>query len=349
MSLPIYGLSFLRNGIKYDYPFRECLLSLAGICQDIELALGDSDDGTEKALADLPKLHILPTIWDENLRKGGQILSQQTNLALENLRKRVGKGWVICLQADEILSDQEYNDLRRDLNQAELEGCDAISFRYLHFWKSYEAIAYEWRWYAHEIRAFRIDSFIESYGDAQSFRGWQKKYESNVHIFHYGHVRDASAYEKKKTEFHRWWHSDADMQKVIEKGARRDPAEPVLRYLGPHPTVMRSRLPARISKRTTLVVFGRREDYSEEFLNRVNAELHFTLKESEIPTINSAGVVFLQCPSFWFRVKNFAFWIREPSIPKQVKSPQAKKWTKEFYALMALGAKGVSVRGSAEC
>src|ERR1700678_116319 len=129
--LPIHGFSLIRNGLKYDYPFRESLQSLRALCESVTVAVGRSDDGTEAALAALD-LEQVPTVWDEAKRQGGVILSEQTNLALAALRGRVKQGWAVYLQADELISERDFALIRQDLAQAEAEGCDCLSFRYLH-------------------------------------------------------------------------------------------------------------------------------------------------------------------------------------------------------------------------
>ena len=56
----VFGFTLLRNGIKYDYSFKECLGSMASVCRDIYVAVGKSEDGTEEAVEELEKIkHIL--------------------------------------------------------------------------------------------------------------------------------------------------------------------------------------------------------------------------------------------------------------------------------------------------
>ncbi len=84
-SLQVSGFSVVRNAIRYDYPFIESLRSLLPLVDELILAVGDCDDGTVEALAaiDSPKLKIFHTVWDPAVRSGGLIISQQTNLALD--------------------------------------------------------------------------------------------------------------------------------------------------------------------------------------------------------------------------------------------------------------------------
>ena len=52
-SFPRIGFTFLRNAIRYDYPFRESLASLAPLVDEIVVAVGKSEDGTLEALQEL--------------------------------------------------------------------------------------------------------------------------------------------------------------------------------------------------------------------------------------------------------------------------------------------------------
>jgi len=341
----IYGFTLLRNGIKYDYPYLESLRSLTGLCERVTLALGRSDDGTEATLREFRNIDLVPTVWDESLRKSGLILSQQTNVALESLRAKLrvsSEGlqgaWGIYLQADEVLCEQEFDRIREDIKQAEEQGCDAVRFRYLHFWQRYDRIAIGRRWYPEEIRAIRLDSSIESYGDAQGFKGYSKVYESDSHVFHYGHVRDQQAYELKKNDFHRWWHADSELSKVIARGLRKDKREETLRYLGPHPQVMRERMgrPKAGTMGGRLHLIGSPERYPESFVRSIQAaEVVWHGRLREVPRAERAQVVVLE-PRAWMK------WFKMTRVPTGMRAPHARPWTPEFQALLRLSEKGVA-------
>jgi hypothetical protein len=339
----LYGFTLLRNGIKYDYPFRESLSALSQLCREVYVALGSSEDGTERALEPYPNLVITPTVWDENLRQSGVILSQQTNIALAALRARRSTGWAIYLQADEVLDDAEFPLIRRDLARAEAEGCDAVSFRYLHFWQSYERIAVAPRWYPQEIRAIRVDSALESYGDAQSFRTAKKVFASDAHVFHYGHVREQAAYARKLKDFHRWWHSDEELPKIWARGEKKDKKEKTLPYLGPHPSFMASRIPpAPKTEPCTLLVYGEASDLPAAFWQRVEAQLEFTLNPRDLLRRRPEDSVCLR-PLPW-PYRWFSFGKRHSRVGRGMGSPQARPWTPEFRTLLLFSERGISVR-----
>jgi len=345
--LPLHGFTLLRNGLKYDYPFRESLGGLRGLCDSVVLALGASDDGTEAAVAGMG-LEILPTVWDEAKRQGGVILSEQTNVALSALRRRVSRGWGFYLQADECISESDFALIRRDLERAEAAQCDTISFRYLHFWQSYEAIAVGKRWYPQEIRCVRLDSAIESYGDAQSFRGGKKRFESEAVIYHYGHVREAEAYNRKKKDFHRWWHADSELAAVIASGEKSDLREPTLRYLGPHPSSMASRRGnGRNAPRRAVKVLGEQARYSPEFLARICADLTWVSEEMKLLEAFPEDVVLLRPLSPLPFVLSMGKL--KSRVPKSMGSPQAREWSPEFQALLRFSEKGVRVEAGPSC
>ncbi|MFC2131558.1 hypothetical protein ACFLSQ_09010, partial [Bacteroidota bacterium] len=83
--MKISGFTFVRNAIIFSYPLIESLQSLLPLCDEVIVAAGKSDDNTIELLKNIPdpKIKIIETEWDMNMKKGGLIYSQQTNIALE--------------------------------------------------------------------------------------------------------------------------------------------------------------------------------------------------------------------------------------------------------------------------
>ncbi|MBY0469858.1 hypothetical protein K2X30_01735 [bacterium] len=339
MSAPrIFGFALLRNGIKYDYPYRESLISLGGLCERVFLALGNSEDDTAQSLTDLDFLEIQNTVWDENSRRGGHILSQQTGLALQALRtfvreQEIKNAWGFYLQADEVLNEGEYDLLREDIAEASAEGFDAVRFRYLHFWQRYDQIAIGKRWYPQEIRAIRLDSEIESYGDAQSFRNAKKIFESDASIFHFGHVRDPERYKKKTREFHRWWHPDHEIPEVIARGEKIEAAEETVPYLGPYPKCMEGRMKLQISKPKKVWVVGKPENYPG-LESRIHAEEVLWGPETKAKSSGADAIVHLQ-PGILKKLFQ--------NNPLSMKSKNARPWTDDFVLRLKFAEKGVAL------
>lgn len=335
--MTLIGFTLLRNGVKYDYPFFESLQSLTTLCEKAYVALGNSEDGTENIISKISNLKIIQTIWDEQLRKSGLILSQQTNIALAALRKENKSGWAFYLQADEVIDDKEFEIIRSDLQKAAQQDCDAISFRYLHFWQKYNQLAIAKRWYPHEIRAIRVDSDIISYGDAQSFKNAKKIFYSDAHIFHYGHVREETAYKKKLSDFGRWWHSDDELVRVLAKGAKKDKKEEFIPYWGPHPSFMAKKIQKPAANSQEILVYGNKN----EFPWISNHLCKWTLNPKEVVFSDPQHTILLQnLPWFYYPIQLFKFHSR---VPHKLKSPQALPWTKRFWAMMKFSEKGFAL------
>lgn len=340
--MTLYGFSLIRNGLKYDYPFVEALQSIAPMVERISLALGDSDDGTEDRIKslDLP-IDIVPTVWDENSRKSGLILSQQTNIALEALRERFhGAGdWGFYIQGDEAVHEDDHELILSDIKKAQDEGYDAVRFRYLHFWTSYHQFAINWWWYPSEIRAIKLASDIESFGDAQGFQNARKVYESEARIFHYGHVREEAAYKKKTIEFHRWWHADdKTINKAEKKSQKRARQTRTLFYYGPHPKPMEKRMGGfsyPILKEVGLV--GHPGNYSDQFINSIRAEkVYWAHSLDELKEKHPGNYPRVILEGTWW--ENFR---SKTKVPTKMESELARPWSKDFIATLKLSLMGI--------
>ncbi|MFM7339766.1 MAG: glycosyltransferase, partial [Bacteroidota bacterium] len=115
--MKISGCTFVRNGFLLGYPVKESLHSLLTICDEVVIAIGNSEDETLSYVQSLqdPRIIIIETEWDDTLREGGQILAQQTNIALNACTG----DWVIYLQADEVLNESEYEQIKQAMHKAD--------------------------------------------------------------------------------------------------------------------------------------------------------------------------------------------------------------------------------------
>jgi glycosyltransferase involved in cell wall biosynthesis len=166
----VSGFTIIRNGIKYFYPFREAILSILPLCDELIVNVGDSEDKTYDAVKSIEsdKIKIIRRTWDMTLREGGKLLSVETNAAL----KECSGDWGVYIQADEVLHEKYLdivmNAMRNNLN---LDSVEALRFKYRHFYGSYDYYQDNYRnWYIKEIRVIKLNRGIISWGDAMSFR-----------------------------------------------------------------------------------------------------------------------------------------------------------------------------------
>ena len=247
------GFTIVRNGDALGYPWTESIRSLAPLVDEIIVAHGDSTDSTlsslEKLRGELPcPLVIINSPWDPASTRGGLELSRQTNIALEHCHHDV----CLYLQSDELLHEQDYPRLRRDLDRFENDDeVDGLALTWVHFYGTFDTYAHSRQWYRREIRGIKKSRGLRSYGDAQGFRipvdatKWTKPRAalSQARCLHYGWVRPPQVMAKKSEHLDRLWHGSA-------RDGTHDPdkAYPILwglrRFEGAHPDLMRGRVQA---------------------------------------------------------------------------------------------------------
>jgi glycosyltransferase involved in cell wall biosynthesis len=250
MSVFLSGFTFVRNGVKFDYPFEESLRSLLPLVDELVVVVGQSEDETSARVRKLgdsePKLRIVDSVWDDSLRKGGAVLAQQTNLAMEHCR---GK-WGIYLQADEVLHEDDYPALRAAIQRADSRpDVDGLLFDYVHFYGDFFVVNLNPSAYRHEVRAVRLGTGISSWKDAQGFRrkkneSWEKLAvnRSGARIFHYGWVRPPEVMREKTVAMDRLYHADGD---GTGDNCRYKRIYGLERFRGTHPQVMGPRVEAK--------------------------------------------------------------------------------------------------------
>lgn len=207
--MKVSGFTFIKNAVKYDFPLVESVTSILPLCDEFIIVHGDSEDSTRNLIDSInsPKIKVFDTVWDPNLKQGGLILSQQTNVALS---KTTGD-WCFYIQADEVVHEKYLPEIQKAmqtyLDDKKVEG---LLFKYIHFYGSYKYVATSRQWYRNEIRIVRNNIGVQSFKDAQGFRLNDRKLNVKLldsFIFHYGWARPPQTMQKKMKYFHSLWHS----------------------------------------------------------------------------------------------------------------------------------------------
>lgn len=242
----VSGFTVIKNAQIMGYPLKESLLSLLPLVDEMVVAVGAGEDKTREIVEGLnsPKVKIFDTIWDKSKTKGGLLLSEKTNEALE----LCSNDWCFYLQADEVLHEKDSDVIHRDLALAAQDPeVEALLFGYVHFYGNYSTVATNRTWYRNEIRLFRKSSGAKSFNDAQGFRIFDKDSErftrklkvlrSRAQVYHYGWVKPPQQMGEKSKQLNRLWHGTArdqefqNFQYKIQYGLKP--------FTGIHPEVMR--------------------------------------------------------------------------------------------------------------
>lgn len=246
--MKVAGFSFIRNAILYDYPIVEAIQSILPICEEVYIAVGNSEDNTFQLVQNIhpQKIKIIPSIWDDTLREGGKVLALETNKAFQAIPSDYD--WCFYIQGDEVFHENGletiYQLMKQELYNPNVEG---FLVNYFHHYGSYDYIATSRNWYRREIRVIRNNKNIISWKDAQGFR-WKnhKKLKvklTNTFIHHYGWVKSPDKQILKQKYFNKLWHDDDWIKQHIPNEifdySNIDKLE---LFQGTHPKVMQKRI-----------------------------------------------------------------------------------------------------------
>ena len=246
--MKISFFSFIRDGVRLGYPFEESIRSALALCDEFVIAVGESADGTLARLQALnePKLRILPTTWNENVRTHGFVYGHQKMIA----QYCCTGDWAFYLEGDEVLHEDDIGPLRAVMENYQGDAdVEALAFDYCHFWgnpdtlrttpgmyrKATRAIKNNLRVYAPDGLYWAVIREKNLLGRRNKRRTrYPRTADTGIRIYHYGNVR-AEHYlaTKAETVNQYWgrniWHSSY---------ANIDPTT-VEPFTGTHPAVIR--------------------------------------------------------------------------------------------------------------
>ena len=248
--MKVAGFTFIRNAVRNDYPVVEAITSILPLCDEFIVALGNSDDGTDKLIQDIksPKIKIINTVWDENVREGGAVFAAETDKAFEAISPDAD--WAFYIQGDECVHEKYLPVIKKEmedsLNDERVEG---LLFKYLHFYGSYDYYGHSRRWYRREIRILRNKRGVHSYRDAQGFRIDGRKLNVKLidaYIYHYGWVKPPAGLKNKLRNFNQFYHDDNWLAENLPETFEFDykNADRLVSFSGTHPAVMEKRINA---------------------------------------------------------------------------------------------------------
>lgn len=247
--MKISGFTFLRNGQMLGYPFVASIRSVLPLVDEFVVALGPCVDDTAaqlRAIGD-PKIRIIPTQWNENLRPDysikGFVYGQQKSIALFNCTG----DWAFYLEADEVVHENDLPKIRAAMEQRlGDERVEALVFDYLHFYGNANTYLWSPGWYRSEVRIIR--NTIPAWSSEALFfnvieKHKKSRYPRAAHtgatIYHYGWVRNEAQMNLKTAAVQKYWQN----QKSTAVDYRQiDPAILQL-FTGAHPQVVRDWLP----------------------------------------------------------------------------------------------------------
>ncbi len=247
--MKISGFTIIKNAIINDYPVVEAILSILPVVDEMVVLVGDSNDETRELVSniDSDKIKIFDSVWDQSLRKGGQVLAVETDKAFQLIDP--ASTWAFYIQADEAVHEKYHARIiaacEKYKDDLQVEG---LLFKYLHFYGTYDYVGDSRKWYNREIRIIRNDGSIHAYRDAQGFRKGKTKLRVKLidaFVYHYGWVKSPEQMKKKMKEVSRYWNEeDENWQQFMNSTDYFDYADYDLlqKFSGSHPSVLGERI-----------------------------------------------------------------------------------------------------------
>jgi hypothetical protein len=247
----VAGFTFIRNAVKYDYPVVEAITSILPLCDEFIVAVGNSVDTTRTMIENIgsPKIRIIDTVWDDNLREGGRVLAAETDKAFKEISPECD--WAFYIQGDEVIHEKYLPVIKQAMelwkDDKRVEG---LLLNYLHFYGSYDFVGDSRKWYRREVRIVRNDKRVTSFMDAMGFRFDRRLIrvkKVDVFVYHYGWVKPPELQQDKQKYFNKLWHDDEWMDKNIPKVDVFDYSgiDSLARFEFTHPQVMTDRIRKR--------------------------------------------------------------------------------------------------------
>ena len=207
----VSGFTFIRNGTMLGYPFVESIVSALPLCDEFVVAVGLSEDDTldrVQAIAD-PKVRILSTQWNEQMRAKGFVYAQQKMIAQFNCTG----DWALYLECDEVLHEDNLPAIGESMKRHLADpGVEALVFDYYHFFGSPDWIAVSPGWYRrapriirNTIRNYSPDGLFFIVMDRNKRGRYPRAALAGGTIHHYGHVRSAAKMQAKIQKVSRYW------------------------------------------------------------------------------------------------------------------------------------------------
>lgn len=237
--MKVSGFTFLRNGTILGYPYIESLKSLLAVCDEVVVALGNSDDDTYekvKAIGD-PKLKIILTTWNESMQDRGYTYAQQKMIAQFNCTG----DWAFYLEGDEVIHEKDYGLIRSVMEKyKDDKEVEALVFDYYHFYGSPQTYAYSPRWYRkapriirNSVRSWAPDGLFWLIMNENRRGRYPNAAAVGCHLYHYGHIRSVAKMNEKQKRVERYW---GKTPKEFVGYGDIDP-DTIKQFVGSHPLI----------------------------------------------------------------------------------------------------------------
>jgi glycosyltransferase involved in cell wall biosynthesis len=201
--MTLAGILCVRNGTELDYCWKEAAMSLLGVCDELVLCDSDSTDDTRNLMDDWaarnPKITLCNFPWTDPERTN-RWWPDFLNYARQHAKSEA----VFFLDADEVLHEHSYAEVRERINRSE-----AFFVHRHNFWRDSRSLIPEGVCCGTKVLRGGPKNFWypSDYPDPDGRDNeiLARAVQSNVQIMHYGFLRKREAFFKKARTVQKIW------------------------------------------------------------------------------------------------------------------------------------------------
>ncbi len=207
--MKISGFTFLRNADINGYPFIESIRSVLPLVDEFVCAVGPSVDDTRKKIESIgnPKIKIVDTYWNENMRDRGFVYGQQKMIG----QYQCQGDWAFYLEGDEVLHETDLEKIELSLKTyLDDHRVEAFYFDFLHFYGTpYQTGIAGYRQapriIRNSIRTVAPDGLFWVVLDKNKRGRYPRAMHAGASIYHYGHCRNTKKMKEKLSQVSKYW------------------------------------------------------------------------------------------------------------------------------------------------
>ncbi len=247
--MTIGGNICIRNGNELDFCWREAVKSLLPVCDVVSICDGESTDGTQEEIREWmksePKIALCVWPWP-NPKGQPEWYANWINYS----REHVKADWQIQLDADEVVHEKSYDEIRQFV---QTPGRSGFVTRW-NFWRNHRHTIPEGECLGkYVIRIAPQNLWLASDGcDARGEYASSLAVRTGVEIFHYGFIRKREQFFKKERLLQDYYFANFDPRLVAaEQGQGNWMDDPIVHsfdpvpFSGEHPVIMKEWLKER--------------------------------------------------------------------------------------------------------
>ena len=242
--MKVSAFTFIKNGQLLGYPFIQSIKSVLPIVDEFIINVGLGEDSTLDEITNIhdPKIRIIQSHWNDNMKDRGFVYGQQKMVAQYNCTG----DWAFYIEGDEIYHENDldkiYMSMKESLSNPDIE---ALIFDFYHFYGNGNSYLDSPGWYRTEariiknsLRTYAPDGLFWVVLDSNKNGRYPRAKHTGARCYHYGWVRSENQMNLKSEKVQKYWGGSAkkiDYSKMDQSIIKK--------FQGTHPKIIQDWLP----------------------------------------------------------------------------------------------------------